>query len=266
VQLVHVYPAAGSYTVAATATDKDGGTSAAATQPVTITTAELQAGNLFVGGTTGDDQISLQGVDTGAVRVVVNAQDLGAFALGSGSVTVYGQAGNDHITLLASDDGSAFPYAATLLGGDGNDVLDASASAAQAVLVGGAGDDVLLGGSGRDLLLGGAGADTLHGGGGDDLLIGGTTVHDGNLAALAALAAEWGRTDADYVTRIAHLNGTQAGGLNGPYLLNTQTVADDGAADDLYGELGQDWFFVAVGGANPDRLNDLEAGEIYTTL
>jgi hypothetical protein len=32
----------------------------------------------------------------------------------------------------------------------------------------------------------------------------------------------------------------------------------------LYGDLGQDWFGAALGGSNPDRLHDLEAGEVVT--
>ncbi|MEM1428157.1 MAG: calcium-binding protein [Pseudomonadota bacterium] len=49
----------------------------------------------------------------------------------------------------------------TLMGGNGNDVLD-----------GGAGDDLVTGGNGRDILDGGRGADVLRGGNGDDVLIG----------------------------------------------------------------------------------------------
>jgi hypothetical protein len=42
----------------------------------------------------------------------------------------------------------------------------------------------------------------LHGDGSDDILIGGTTDFDGNLTALDAILAEWGRTGTDYNTRI----------------------------------------------------------------
>lgn len=86
------------------------------------------------------------------------------------------------------------------------------------------------------------------------------------MVALLALQAEWSRTDADYLTRISHLNGTSGGGLNGAYLLNGLTVVDDGAADNLYGNSGLDWFFAANGGANPDQIYDLEPGEQVTPL
>src|SRR6266446_10861510 len=93
-------------------------------------------------------------------------------------------------------------------GGSGNDVLNLSGSSANNVVVGGGGTDRLIGGQGRDLLIGGAGQSTLQAGAGGDILIGGTTTYDNNAAALAAVLAEWSRTDIDYLTRIAHLNGT----------------------------------------------------------
>ena len=63
-------------------------------------------------------------------------------------------------------------------------------------------------------MIGGTGADLLQGGGGDDLIIGNGTAFDSDLTALLALMAEWGRTDANYETRVNHLKGTLTGGLN----------------------------------------------------
>src|SRR5262249_62004501 len=111
----------------------------------------------------------------------------------------------------------------------------------------------------------GGGRDDVLRGGGDDLLVGGTTAYDSDQISLALLRLELIRTDADYLTRIDHLSGSSPGGLNGNAVLNAQTVHEDGAADDLWGEAGQDWFVLA-GGANPDRANDPETGEIATTL
>jgi hypothetical protein len=269
VQVAHTFTAAGPFNVSATATDKDNGTGPAASQAVTVVPAELQGGDLLVGGTTGDDTITIQPADaSGKVDVVINGQDQGTF-VPTGQVVVYGQTGNDVIQLLGlpTADGGSVPFTlpAVLFGGDGNDTLDASAATGSVVLVGGAGDDTLLGGGGRDLLFGGAGTDVLRGGAGDDLLVGGPTAYDADLAALALLRAEWTRTDADYLTRISHLNGSAAGGLNGSAVLNGQTVHDDGCVDDLWGEAGQDWF-ICNGGTNPDHANDLEAGEIDTQL
>lgn len=63
-----------------------------------------------------------------------------------------------------------------ILGGAGDDVIDASATGIAVLVDGGAGNDSILGGSAADSLLGGAGDDTLFGGNGRDTLRGG----DGN--------------------------------------------------------------------------------------
>jgi hypothetical protein len=256
VPVEHVFTTSSSYTVSATATDKDGGTSNAATQAITIVAVQLQNGNLVVGGTTGVDKITLSRASSTSVKVVVNGQNLGSFTT-SGTVLAYGQAGNDIIEVT----GSNFPRPVQFFGDAGNDSLDGRQAVQGAVLVGGVGDDSLLGGAARDILIGGLGVDTLRGGNGDDILIGGTTDHDANAAALTSLAAEWRRTDADLATRIGHLNGSQGGGLNGAYQLNATTVHDDGAIDELFGEGGSDWFIYRNSGAFADHLNDWQSGD-----
>src|SRR5262249_28671774 len=98
------------------------------------------------------------------------------------------------------------------------------------------------GGDGRNLLIGGLGADVLQGWVEQDILIGGTTNYDQNAIALRAIMSEWTRTELDYATRIAQLNGSQAGGTNGAFLLNATTVHDDGATNVLFGGQDLDWF------------------------
>jgi Ca2+-binding RTX toxin-like protein len=63
-----------------------------------------------------------------------------------------------------------------LRGGDGNNVMDATAFSGRVQLEGLAGNDSLYGGAHDDVLVGGSGVDFLRGNGGDDLLEGG----DGN--------------------------------------------------------------------------------------
>jgi Ca2+-binding RTX toxin-like protein len=174
---------------------------------------------------------------------------------------VYGYGGYDTLQLT-----SGLTVPAFLFGGDGNDTLDARGSTANNVLVGGAGTDVLYGGSSRDLLIGGLGADALKGGGGDDILIGCATDYDANLTALLAVMKEWGRTDADYNTRVKHLGGSLSGGLNGSYFLNATTVRDDAAIDSFYGEAGLDWLFARTKGPGKDKVNDLSTGEVVTAI
>jgi Ca2+-binding RTX toxin-like protein len=179
----------------------------------------------------------------------------------TGRLIAYGQGGNDTIQVAG---GITLP--AWLYGGDGNDTLNTAGSSGNNVLEGGAGGDTLQAGSGRDLLIGGLGADVLQGGGGDDILIGGTTDYDSNLSALNAVMAEWGRTDADYATRVKHLGGTLSGGLNGATLLTASTVHDDAAIDTLFGEGDNDWFFARLSGTNQDKVKDRVSGEVVTGL
>jgi hypothetical protein len=271
----HVYTASGTYTVQVTATDKDGGTSAAATQKDTITAVALETDPtdpsktaLFVGGTTGADTIVIKPTDAnGTLNVKIGATSLGNFKP-SGHIIVYGQAGDDTIKLQTASINGKTVYVtapAFLFGDDGNDTLDASGSSANNVLEGGAGNDTLKAGRGRNLLIGGTGADVLQGNSGDDILIGGTTDYDSNLAALNAIMAEWGRTDANYQTRVNHLNGTLGGGLNGGLLLTANTVHDDAASDQLSGGAGMDWFFARLSGTNKDVIKDW-ANEVVTGL
>jgi hypothetical protein len=128
------------------------------------------------------------------------------------------------------------------------------------VLVGGAGSDTLTGGSGRSILVGDAGTDRLTGGINDDILIGGKLSPDLNETALPLILQEWQRTDVSYDQRIADLR--HGGGLNGGYkLLWGTTVLNDGAADTLTGNGGQDWYFQFPS----DTVTDAAAGDLIET-
>src|SRR5262249_46940052 len=102
----HVYTATGTYTVKVTATDKDGGTSAAATATDKITAVALETDPtdssktaLCVGGTTGADTITIKPADAnGTLNVKIGTTDLGNFKP-SGHLIVYGQAGDDTLKL-----------------------------------------------------------------------------------------------------------------------------------------------------------------------
>ena len=77
------------------------------------------------------------------------------------------------------------------------------------VLLGGLGNDTLNAGSGRTLMVGGGGADTLTGGAGEDILIGGILSYYNetsgavDTAALSSIMAEWTRLDARWATATA---------------------------------------------------------------
>jgi hypothetical protein len=260
IQVAHVFVSTGSYTVKVWATDKDGGQSPSpGTTAIAISAVEMQGTTLVVGGTLAKDTLVLKPNDaSGNLIVTMNGTNMGIFQP-TGQILIYAQAGDDTVQLQSVKIHGKTTYItvpAVLFGGDGNDTLDASGSSANNVLLGEAGNDSLQGGSGRDLLIGGLGADILHGGDGDDILIGGTSDSDGNLTALNALMAEWGRTDLGYLDRLNHLTGSVSGGQNGSYFLNAATVHDDAAVDQLFGEKGQDWFFARTSGSLQDVLNE----------
>lgn len=121
------------------------------------------------------------GIADGAVdSVTVDAthgSDVVSVVGAAASVSVQGLAARTEI--IAADPSDSL----SVLGLDGDDVLDGSALAAGGitltedagdgndVLIGSAGDDVLLGGAGDDVLLGGSGQDTLDGGTGNNIVI-----------------------------------------------------------------------------------------------
>ena len=134
------------------------------------TTATFSNGVLTVFGDGADNSIVVSRdaagtilVNGGAVAVVGGAPTVANTAL----IRVFGQAGNDTITLNEAN--GALP-AANLFGGAGNDILTGGSGADQ--LFGQAGNDTLLGKGGNDLLFGGAENDTLTGGDADDQVFG----------------------------------------------------------------------------------------------
>lgn len=263
----HTYTSTGSRSVTVRATDRDDGTSSPESASIAVTTANIQDGSLFIGGTVNGDTIDIHPANSsGGIAVTVNGSSAGAFAP-TGDIVVYGQAGNDAISIATTKIGKSNVSVARpvfLFGGDGNDTLNASGATAGVVVVGGFGSDTITGGLGRDLLIGGAGADNARGGDGEDILIGGTTDFDASLQILRALRAEWTRTDNSRSERIAHLRG-RSGGLNQAWFLTTATVVDDAAADTLYGEGGNDWFF-ARRTAVIDSLPDDKKSEEFTWI
>jgi len=236
VPLSHVYTDTGNYVVQVTATDKDSGQSAAATQNVDIANTLISGGILYVGGSNGNDTISIN--DDGAsgnVGVTINGVDQGTFSVAV-RVVVYGGAGNDTIAVQQK-----IVLDAWLFGGAGNDVL--TSARGNDVLSGGAGADVLSSDRGRDLLFGGAGLDVLAAGQDDDILVSGTSSYETDESALAAIMAEW-TAPRDFVTRQRNLQDGSGSSdrLNDQYFLQLgQTVLDDEQNDSSSGGGGTNW-------------------------
>jgi len=120
--------------------------------------------------------------------------------------------GGDDALTVALPDSPAMPL--TVSGGDGNDVLDASASAS-GTLTGDAGNDRLLAGRGTFRLIGAAGNDELVGGPAGALT---TFVAGATPDGADKLLGGAGTDTADYSARTA------------PVRLTADGVADDGAA------------------------------------
>jgi Ca2+-binding RTX toxin-like protein len=123
-------------------------------------------------------------------------------------------------------------HAATGLAGGVLNIANVIGSGSDDILVGNGGN-VLDGRGGRDLLIAGDAASTLLGGGGEDLLIAGTTDYDLDPGALAAIHAEWRRTDIDYDARVTNL--TTQNGAPVPKL-TTATVESNGGGNVLFGD------------------------------
>jgi PKD repeat protein len=260
----HLYKDSGSDTIQVTATDSNRLVSPPAAHAVQVVPWQVQLQRdpanpahtihvLVVGGSTGPDDITVDEVAHGSLRVsmferATNSHTNQTFTAALDRIVVYGQEGDDSITIS-----QRIGLTAELYGGDGNDTL--TGGGGDNILVGGAGNDTLYGGSGRNLLISGAGNGLVIGGGSDDILIAGRTDFDTNEAALRALLFEW-ESSADYLTRVHHLDGSLAGGLNGSYFLNADTVHRGGNSIRLYGAAGRDWFFAALAAQTPDRRAD----------
>ncbi|NLE36900.1 MAG: calcium-binding protein, partial [Pirellulaceae bacterium] len=134
------------------------------------------ADTLVVNGSSIADHIGVaREVISGGSNLPVVTTGWGKISIGSvgaanGDILrINGLEGDD--VIIADDDvttGSPGSILVTLDGGPGNDYLSADA-----VLIGGAGNDTLVGGPGNDLFDGGPGDDTIVGNGGTDTVVGG---------------------------------------------------------------------------------------------
>lgn len=137
-----------------------------------------------------------------------------------------------------------------VIGSPGNDILI------------GDGGSILDGRGGRDILIAGDAASILLGGDGEDLLIAGTTSYDHDQTALAAILAEWTRTDISYQARVANL--TTDNGSTAPKLKAGQTVFGNGGGNELSG--GADAFDLFFASLELDALDPLEEDEVLLAL
>lgn len=192
-----------------------------------------QVGRIVIFGGSGNDKLKVP-TNLGLAFEIYGGAGDDTITGGSLADILDGGLGNDKITGGGGDD--------LVRGGGGNDMLDGGAG--NDLLLGGDGVDQLLGGAGRDVLIGGIGADKLSGQQDDDLLIGGSTIYDNNDAALNDIVAQWRSAD-DFNTRIAKLSS----------LLNSATVLDDRAKDQLEAVGGRNWFLDFLNADTISKIN-----------
>jgi uncharacterized repeat protein (TIGR01451 family) len=194
--------------------------------------------DLVIGGTSGNDTITVSSGTGNQVIVVMNGHRYGPYAP-TGRIVAYGRAGNDTISVSPTISLPAFLY-----GGPGNDFL--SGGSGNNVLVGGDGNDVLVGNGAHNILIGGSGTDRLNNGTpavagsaqNKSILIGGATTYDNNDVALMKLLDEW----TSGATFAQEVSNTRNGSLGVP--LTAAQIVDDGAADLLNGLWAEaDWFW-----------------------
>lgn len=240
------------------------------------------SGNNLLTGGSGDDVLTGgDGNDTYSFNTIFaqGSDDIGdsagidtvSFAAASNNLTLNiglttAQVVNANLTLTIDSATSM----ENIVGGSGNDILigntlanNISGGAGNDVITGGAGNDTLSGGTGANILIGGAGADSLTGGANDDLLLAATYQFEQNVTSLTALRAEWSSVSS-YSDRLAHLQGTLAGGANGSTTLTKATVTDDGVNDSLTGGGGRDWFIGTSLAA--DTVTDQAVDEVFTQI
>jgi hypothetical protein len=100
-------------------------------------------------------------------------------------------------------------------------------------------------GTGRDLLIGGFGANYLSGGADEDILVGGRTGSDASDVGLYSIMAQWAGAGT-YDDRVSALLGS-------PLFV----WFDDGAADQLAGGDGLDWFWGGMDGNDTTTVNNV---------
>jgi Ca2+-binding RTX toxin-like protein len=250
VSAAHVYAAGGIYQAQLTVADDDGGIIKQATT-VLVVGARLNRGVLEIVGTSQRDYINVA-PSHNLLRLTGSLGNVRVNASAVQRIVAHLGAGNDLFVV-----GSRVRASLMVDGGAGSDRV--MAGGGSAMILGGAGNDALIGGSGRDVLIGGSGQDQLSGGGGTDLMIAGTSVYDGNAAALAAILAEWS-SSRSLATRSANLrtgSGLLLAGQDIHLKLN-ETVFDDQDVDSLMGGSDLDWFLFAT---RRDKIRDKAVGD-----
>lgn len=177
----------------------------------------------IINGNLGNDVITISGTHANSKVQGGDGDDLITVDGDLASSVVNGNKGNDTITLTAS---LVSFTDSTIFGGEGNDVIDASAvGTTDLILSGDLGNDTITGGDGDDTIIGGAGADLMTGTDGDNTFV------FASLADTFTGALKDGDTDVitDFATGTDELD-LLITGTNGGFFDDTNVFADYDAA------------------------------------
>ncbi|MCO6453811.1 MAG: hypothetical protein J5I93_00710 [Pirellulaceae bacterium] len=258
--LPHTYSSGGIYPIRVALVDDDSGADAIETEAF-ISGAGIQEVDgervLYVIGTSGDDQVTINRQGNGALRVHASFIDEPGGRLFTDPdldrIVVLLCEGSDHLNLAGN-----LSLPAWVDAGGGDDHVNGGGGSD--IILGGDGDDHLNGGGGDDLLIGGSGQDRLVGGPGDDLLFGGAfspPIARGEFwAVLRDIQRIWSDADRELADRRAEIASRDD---------FFGQLSDDLAADTLTGASGNDWFLTFDG----DQATDVPArksGDVVTSL
>ena len=234
----------GTFVLTYTATDSSGAI-ASGSVTVTAVSAAIVDGDLVIGGTDGNDSITVNVVGSD-YQVNVNG-DISTFAIAdvTGDIIICGHDGDDDIRVAPGVTQSTQIFAGsgddTVFGGGGRDVVEA-----------GLGNDTVVGRGGNDRLLGEDGDDTLEGNAGDDVIVTG----DGTDTAVGGLGNDNLLGGGGVDTLEGNAGNDELFGGDGDDDLSGGTgddvVLGQQGNDIVDGDAGND---MLVGGAGDDTIN-----------
>ncbi len=240
-------------------------------------------GRVIAYGNPGNDILDARGLLTTQATLNGNADNNTLYGGPAGDILIGGSNGGEgkqgnNVIIAGNGDNTIY----------GNDVTGAEgATGGNNLIVGGSGHDTIYGSfatihkkdgspstggeGGQNLIIGGGGDDVIYAsqaadgaeGGHGSILIGGTTTL--GQAALQAVLAEWTSSDT-LALKLARIQGTQSGGLNGgSYLQPGVTVVDDGSADHIFGDSKgkPNW---VISSALQDQVDRTKDGDTLTDL
>ncbi len=269
----------------------DGGTS---TDTIAFTTNSDTSGiTISITGSSAGSITTATGTSTFTrAESFVGTQYNDTFTMGaSGSLTgtVNGGAGSDTIDYSSRSSAlslNMYTGVLTSISGAVSNIENLTAGSGADTIIGNSSANTLTGNGGNDIIFGGDGADTLLGGAGKNILIGGkgadtittdststgdidvadeTSYSDSstaNTTNLGLIRTEWTGASS-YANRVAHIQGTLAGGLNSTSQFKVSTLQYDNSADSINGNAAsvKNWY---ISSATFDTITNTFSGETST--